>query len=322
MTILAGTYPKSWDEVIGQEKAKRQLQVAIRAAQMRGVPMPHTLLASGVPGVGKTALAVLCAQELGTGVKIVSGRMKGAEARLVLADMCDGDALIIEEVHQLAQVSKKDAEWLLHLMENGVLIGPRGPEPQPAITIVATTTDPGRLPEPVLERFTCKPALTPYSDDEATQIAQLMAMRLFDPPMCLPTKGNCAAVAQAANNNPRQVRILLENLRDHALVEGPDFWDLEDGYPLDQVLDDHGLTADGLTQTAQRYLRILHDEWAGEPAGVSAMKERLREPGGLDYTERLLQEKGFIALTKRGRLLTQSGIRRARALAEAHCDTQ
>lgn len=119
-----------------------------------------------------------------------------------------------------------------------------------------------------------------------------------------------------ACNNPRQIRILLENLRDIALCDD-DAWQPKVGYSLGQVLDDHGLTEDGLTATAQRYLLILHDEWNGEPAGGAAMKERLREPGGLDYTERLLLEKGLIALTKRGRVLTQSGIKRAGELSQA-----
>lgn len=309
-------YPADWDEVVGQDKAKRQLKTAILASKRRNVAMPHTLLASGVPGVGKTALALLCARERGTQVRVVSGKVKVNEARLVLATMQDGDVLVLEEAHRLVETSRRDAEWLLHLMENGVIVGPRGPELQPKITILATTTDAGRLPETILERFYCKPEIVPYSDEDANRIATRMAMRLFDAPLRLPSEENCAGIARAACNNPRQIRILLENLRDIALCDD-DAWQPKVGYSLGQVLDDHGLTEDGLTATAQRYLLILHDEWNGEPAGGAAMKERLREPGGLDYTERLLLEKGLIALTKRGRVLTQSGIKRAGELSQA-----
>lgn len=313
---LSGEYPTTWDEVVGQEKAKRQLRTALIAAQRRGKPMPHTLLASGTPGVGKTALALLCGIERGGGVKVVSGRIRAGEARILLADMSDGDVLVIDEAHRLVETSKKDIEWLLHYMENGVIVGPRGPEPQPQVTIIACTTDAGRLPDTILERFRCTPELLPYTDEEALAIARIMATRVFDFSLKFPTPDNCAAIARAANNNPRQIRILLENLADEALVtDCAGFAD--EGYDLSTLLDDHGLTPDGLTSTAQRYLTVLRDEWNGEPAGAAAMKERLREPGGLDYTERLLQDKGLIALTKRGRCLTQSGIKRAKELSAA-----
>lgn len=304
----------TWETFIGQERAKRQLQRAAGSALIRGVRMPHTLLASGIPGIGKTTLAALVAQTMGTKIRVISGKTKVGEARMILSEMEDRDVLLVDEIHTLFP-TKKDGEWLLHLMENQLLVGPRGPEQQPDVTIIGTTTDVGRLPDAVLERFplSARPALEPYSDEEAARIAGLMCGRAFPAPLPLPPAENLREIACAANNNPRLIRGLVEALRDATFFHRGENWQ-SGKYDLSEVLADAGLTPDGLTELAVRYLVVMLDEWRGEPAGAAALKERLRETAGLGYTERLLMDKGYLAFTKRGRDLTQEGMRRAREL--------
>jgi Holliday junction resolvasome RuvABC ATP-dependent DNA helicase subunit len=244
---LGGDYPLTWDGFIGQEVAKRKLITAARSARMRGDRMEHTLLASGTPGIGKTSLAMLLAAELGGTLKVVSGAIKVNDARIALSELNDGDVLFIDEIHQVFSGSKVAGEWLLHLLQDGVLMGPHGAEAQPKITVTAATTHAGVLPATVLERFTITD-LVPYTDEEAGRIAAALAARV------------------------------LEDCRD--------------------------------------YLVVLLRDFAGG-AGARALQDRLQEPGGLSMTERLLQEKDLIALTKAGRVLTATGIRRAAALRNA-----
>lgn len=312
--MVRGDYPLTWETFVGQDRAKRILRREAQAARIMGKSLPHTLIADGAQGIGKTSLALLTANEMGAHCKMASGQIKDTEARMLFAGMTDGDILIIDEVHRMAAVSSRNTEWLLHYLQDGVLLGPLGVEEVPKVTIIACTTEKGRLLATVLDRFKIEPPLERYSDSQGAQIAAVTAARVFgqvDLPS--PTTANCKAVACAANNNPRIMRNLLESLRSDALTGGADFRSRR-GYDLSTVLEDNGLTPDGLNVTAQRYLTSLFQDFNGGPTGKSAMQDRLQEPGGLTTVEQLLQEKGYMKKIQRGRCLTQSGIHRARAL--------
>jgi Holliday junction resolvasome RuvABC ATP-dependent DNA helicase subunit len=125
-----------------------------------------------------------------------------------------------------------------------------------------------------------------------------------------PTVANCDAIAVAGNRNPRAIRQILVTLRDMAVTEMLPF-DPKAGYDIAVVLDWHGISPDGLDKTAQRYLKILMDDFKGK-AGQRAIEERLQEPGGLGEVERVLIEKRLIAKTPSGRSITMDGARRAR----------
>lgn len=309
---LGGDYPTSWDDVFGQEKAKTELIEAAQAARALQVPMDHTLIISGSPGVGKTTLALLTAEETGGRLTVATGKIKPGQARILLSGMRDGDVLFIDEIHSMVAGGGSQSEWLLNFLHDGVLMGPRGMEEMPKVTVLAATTDPGRLKETLLERFAIV-ELEPYTDEQADQIAAGMAKRVLLPPLPLPSKENCARVARAASNNPRLMRTIWRKIRNTAIVNKGNNWDGQH-YDVDATLDRMGLTPDGLNLTARRYLLALLETFAGEPAGAGAMQDVLREPGGLHYVERLLMDKDLVTKTKQGRCLTTAGVRRARQL--------
>ena len=275
--------------------------------------MPHVLLACGIGGVGKTALAGLVAREMGTQVKVISGQPSIHTMRKLMLTLDDGDSIFIDEVHQLVAGGRVRAEWLLHYLQDGVLLGPSGPLEVPAVTIIAATTEVGKLPSTIVSRFMVPP-LSGYSADEATLIAQQMAGGIFR--ACgLPTPSwdLYAAVASAGNCNPRAMRQMLCTVRDIALVEG---LFVTGDYDIAAALDLLEITPDGLTLTMRRYLTTLHDAFDGA-AGASTLLNLMQEPGGLIEVERVLQDKGLITLTPRGRQLTDKGVRRAQLAANA-----
>lgn len=311
LDTAVGNYPTSWSEFVGQEQAKRQLQLAIRSAKKRRAPLDHVLLASGAPGIGKTALGLLIGKELGGEVRTVSGPMEMSGALMTLIDMKDRDVLFIDEAHRLVESGKKKSEWLLHFLQDGVVLTPFGAEKLPQVTVVAATTDAGRLPDPLLSRFVIRPPLVPYTQSEAAKIVAMLAKKVMEG-MPQPSARNCREIADAANNNPRAIRRLLMTLRDIGVTNDRAF----DGqsYDISEVLEYQGVTADGLDRTAQEYLRVLAFEFAGT-AGERTIKDRLQEPGGLGSTEQVLMDKGLIGRTRSGRMLTGDGMRRAKELS-------
>lgn len=314
-TLLGGEYPKTWNAFIGQDQAKAQLRTAARAAKMREEPLPHCLIESGVPGIGKTSLALLTAAEMGTGARVVSGKMNVHDARMTFAEMRDRDVLIVDEAHQMVDGGKASAEWTLHYLQDGKLVTPLGVEDMPKVTLIFCTTEAGRLPDTILSRFRLRPQLVAYTEDEAAVIAKGIAQRVLKGEgLPMPSPENLRQVARAASHQPRLMIAVLESVRDIALVENLSNYSKRQ-YDLSTTLQWLGLTEDGLTQTACRLMVVLLCDFGGQPAGVAALQDRLQEPGGLAYTERLLMDKGLLAKGPGGRTLTTEGIRRARELA-------
>lgn len=299
-------YPENWDEYIGQYSVKRQIRIAAQAARKRGKPMGHVFI-TGESGIGKTALAFLIAKELGKRMHIVSGRVTVDDARLVLARCEYGDVLFYDEIHGAVQNTRKGGDWMLHLLENGCLMGPQGPEQQPKITIVGATTNPQLLPKEVRGRFSHVAELSPYSDQEAVGIAGLMVTKLFQNIEPRPSDVNLIEIAFAASNKPRSIRSVVEHLADLALLGEVELG--TDGYDVAEALEWSGLTPDGLTKLAVRYLLVLYNS-PDLRAGRDTLKQALDEIDGLTEVEQLLVAKQMIARTGRGRQLTQKGIAR------------
>lgn len=303
-------YPQRWQDYIGQEQAKKQLRVAAKSARIRKSAMDHVLIAHPSPGIGKTALAVLLAKELGTTVRVASGQMTKDKARLVLSGMNDRDVLFYDEFHQVMDSGRRNAEWLLSFLQDGVISGPLGPEPQPKVTVVAATTDAHKIPDNIVSRF-ITPTMVDHTTEGAAKIVTLTAAKLLGPDMPKITKADATTLAHACHKNPRAIRNMLIVLRDMLVT---DELAVKNGrYDIEGLLEFQGITQDGLDQTAQKYLRALALEFNGT-AGAKALEERLQQPGGLGNVERMLMDRGFIARTKTGRTLTQAGILRWREL--------
>jgi Holliday junction DNA helicase RuvB len=300
-------YPTRWADYIGQEPAKKMLQVSARSAKIRKVPMKHTLITHPSPGIGKTALAVLLGIELKRPVRLINGNCGPDKARLILSGLKDGDVLFCDEAHTMT------ADWWLTFLQDGYIAGPLGPEDQPRVTVIAATTDPGKMPEAMVSRF-AQPPMQDYTAEEATKIAQVMARSILHVDgMDLPKLGKreAAAIAEAGHCNPRAIRRLLNALLDLTITDELPL--LGERYDVPGLLAFQGITPDGLDPTAQRYLRALAVEFGGM-AGARAIEDRLQQAGGLGTVERMLMDKGFIAKTRSGRRITQAGIKRFREL--------
>jgi Holliday junction resolvasome RuvABC ATP-dependent DNA helicase subunit len=215
---------------------------------------------------------------------------------------------------------KKNVEWLLHLLQDGVLMLPTGPLVVPNVTVIAATTDVQRLPQTIIDRFFVRPQITEYSEDDAVLIALAMARGMdFGKPGVLPLPGKddwLRGIARAGNCNPRKMLGLLVTVRDLGLASaGNNFDPRRDTYDLSVPLDWHGLTEDGLDEVARKYLVALATIFDGT-AGEKAISNAMNEPGGCRLTEQLLTNKGFLTRGPRGRSLTDGGWDRAQALAE------
>ena len=313
--ILDGPYPKSFSEFVGQEQARLQLIAAIGSAYKRGTSVDHILLASGQPGIGKTTLGRLVAHKIQRGFFEVGGTVTEKDMQMVLKQMEDGDVLFLDEVHRLVNRGKAKAEWLLQLLQDGVIVTPRGVVVAPQITVIAATTDAQKLPETILDRFPIKPVLLPYTEAEACRIANTTATRLgFGDLIPMPAQSEwLAGVARACDNNPRRMTQLLVAVRDVALASDNANLSEAEGYDLSTALEWNGLTEDGLSRTSQDYLLVLfaYDGTAGLPSMKAALNEEQ-----LRHTEKQLIQKGFIKVTSRGRELTDLGMDRAMQIAQ------
>lgn len=305
--IFAGTdYPRDWSGFVGQDKAKLQLQVQIASAKARGTRLEHTLLASGLHGVGKSTLATLVAAEFGAGFLQTSGPLTVDDARALIQGMVDRDILFIDEAHQLTTGNRTKADWLLPFMTEGRLYTDRGAEEMPNVTIVAATTDVGKLPETLISRFMSQPQLVPYTPEQGALIvgnlAGRMGVELDDP--------HWPRIAQAADCNPRVARQILVQVRDLQHFA-------PDTHPnLDQAFEWAGVSEDGLSLTSREILILLFMA-TDHTASIDSIKAHLGEPGPIRYHETALLRRGYLEVTSRGRKLTDAGILRAQGAIKA-----
>lgn len=312
--IFEGTsYPRSWDAYIGQAKAKAQLEAACYSARLRRRRLDHVLIATGEAGIGKTALAKLIAADLGTGLIEVQGALDEKEGMAILQNMAGNDVLFWDEIHRAVSNGKAKAEWLLSVLQDGVMMTKRGPVRIPDITIVAATTDAQKLPQTILSRFVIRPVMERYTEDEATLIALGMAASTFDPAiLTMPNEDTCRRIVRAANHNPREIDVLLRTLRDSAiggLSLGEFVWDALGNYDILRALEWAGTTEDGLPKLAQDYLTVLMLTFDGT-AGEKTIASALGEPTVPRHTEQLLVGKGLLTVTASGRQLTEMGVER------------
>lgn len=297
---------REWSDFIGQAKAKEELIVRVASAKARGVRLPHALLASGIQGVGKTTLAKLVAYTAEVGLIVTTGPMTVNDFREQLLSCQDHDMIFVDEAHRLVERSRTGADWLLPWMLEGKLVTKNGAENVPDVTLLAATTDAGKLPETLLSRFMIQPELTHYNDAEATQIAQQIAWRMdvsIDRPYA-------EAVAVAADHNPRMMQRIFGAVRDLNYAWPESHPNLAKAFDFAQV------SADGLSLLARDVLLVLATT-REVTASLELLQSKLGEPGPLKHAEKQLLQRGLMDIRAgKGRVLTEAGARRAHLEAQ------
>lgn len=295
--------PSRFDEFVGQQKIKANLQVFVEAAIKRGDPLDHVLFC-GPPGLGKTTLAFILAEELGVHLHLASGpaiEHKGQLAAL-LTKLEPRDVLFIDEIHRLTPVVEENLYTAIEDFRIDIVHGD-GPFantmqlPLQPFTLVGATTRTGLLTSPLLSRFGYVARLDYYPAEDLAQVVRRSAKLLgFS---C--TDDAALEVAKRARGTPRIANRLLRRARDFAQVLGDGTLTLS---TAKEALDRLDVDGAGLDEMDRRLLRIVIDHYNGGPVGVETLAAALSEPRDTveDVYEPYLIQQGFLARTSRGRM--------------------
>ena len=299
--------PQSMDEYKGQEKAKNNLKIYMKAAKTRGEALDHVLF-YGPPGLGKTTLAGIIANDRGTQMKVTSGPAieKPGEMAAILNNLQEGDVLFVDEIHRL---NRQVEEVLYPAMEDyaiDIMIG-KGASARsirldlPQFTLVGATTRAGLLTAPLRDRFGVVHHLEYYTIEELSTIIRRSAEVLG---VEIDAKG-AVELARRSRGTPRLANRLLKRVRDFAQVK-------YDGRITEDVavfaLDLLEVDKYGLDQSDRRILRTIIEKFAGGPVGLDTLAAALGEDAGTleDVYEPYLLKNGFLNRTARGRVATQT----------------
>lgn len=298
--------PDSIDEYIGQKEVKENLDIFIKAAKMREEPLDHVLL-YGPPGLGKTTLAYIIANELGSNIKTASGPSieKSGDLAAILSSLEPGDVLFIDEIHRMPRYIE---EILYPAMEDYVLDIMVGNDSSsksiridlPPFTLVGATTRAGDLSSPLRDRFGIISKLQYYTVDELTQIVKRTS-RVLESPI---EEEAARELACRSRGTPRIANRLFKRVRDFAIVEGKGSIDLEiTKYALDKLKVDRL----GLDDTDYHLLRSIIEKFNGGPVGIEAIASSIGEEVTTieDVYEPYLLQIGLLKRTSRGRIATK-----------------
>ena len=297
--------PVSLDEYVGQSEIKENLGVFIKSSVMRGETLDHILL-YGPPGLGKTTLAYIIANELGTNIKTASGPSieKSGDLAAILSTLEEGDVLFIDEIHRIPRYIE---EILYPAMEDfylDIIVGSDGSSRNikinlPHFTLVGATTRAGDLSSPLRDRFGIISKLNFYTEDELYQIIKRTS-RVLDTPI---TDDAARELAKRSRGTPRIANRLFKRVRDFALVYGDGIINKE---ILDNSLDRLKVDKTGLDDTDYNLLLSIVERFNGGPGGLEALASSIGEEASTieDVYEPYLLQQGYLKRTARGRVVT------------------
>jgi len=296
--------PSVWDDYIGQEKIKKNLQVFIQACKKREEVLDHILL-FGPPGLGKTTLSHIIANQMATNIKVTAAPTieKGGDLAAILTNLEEGDILFIDEIHRLTPAIE---EILYPAMEDfrlDIIIG-SGPAAQtvqidlPKFTLIGATTRAGMLSNPLRDRFGMHFRLNFYNDAELSKIISIASVKLNKETQ----KDASMEIARRSRGTPRVALRLLKRVRDFADVEDENIIEL---HRCQYALNELGINDKGFDEMDLRLLELLLSN-KGKPMGLSTMAAALSEDEGTieEAIEPYLLANGYIQRTARGRIAT------------------
>jgi Holliday junction DNA helicase RuvB len=301
----AGLRPRTLDDYIGQDRVRENLQVAIAAAKKRGESLDHVLL-HGPPGLGKTTLAYVIANEMGVQVRATSGPAieKPGDLVGIVTNLAPGDVLFIDEIHRMSPIVEEILYPALEDYEVDIVIG-QGPSARTVkmrlekFTLIGATTRTGLLTSPLRSRFGIVHRLEFYNDRDLEEIVRRSA-RILNVPIDDPA---AAELARRARGTPRIANRLLRRVRDYAEVRAAGRITLEVANAGLSLLE---VDAHGFDDTDRRLLRTIIDKFGGGPVGLGTIAAAISEEKDAieDIYEPFLIQIGFLDRTPRGRVAT------------------
>lgn len=302
--------PQTFADYVGQPRLKKNLKLAIDAAKKRGEPIDHVLL-YGPPGLGKTTMATVIANEMGTNIRITAGPAieRAGDLASILTNLSDGDVLFIDEIHRLSRTVEEVLYSAMEDFKLDIVIG-KGPAARsvrlelPKFTVIGATTRTGALAAPLRDRFGLIHRLEFYSHDEISQVITRAATILDS----VIHPESAQLLSTRARLTPRIANRLLKRVRDYADVNGDGIIDAKTTTSALELLEIDEL---GLDPADRHLLTSIIDNYGSQPVGLGTIAALTGDEATTieDFYEPYLLQLGFIERTPRGRRVTVKAYR-------------